>query len=170
MFAMTEANGTWIDRWRVQPLEVLTERLRVRGADGPEGWARSELDEDIPQTARYLFLRALWNELTGTLDYAAGEIEALVASGTATRERIEASLASSLYTLGCQLAFLLDEPDGSFDANGEPMWVREDEPRWRLSEMSPDGQLTGRDVGGLHESLMETAPGGEHGARERGWF
>ena len=48
----------------------------------------------------------------------------MVTSGTVMRSPIEASLASSLYTLGFQLAFLLDEPDSSFDANGEPTWVR----------------------------------------------
>jgi hypothetical protein len=35
---------------------------------------------------------------------------------------------------------------------------------------SPEGEVTGREVAGLHESLMETAPGGEDAARAAGWF
>jgi hypothetical protein len=68
------------------------------------------------------------------------------------------------------VTFLLDDPAGSWDADGQPTWVRADEPRWRLMEVAPTGDLTGRAVGGLHESLMETVPGGEDAAGERGWF
>jgi hypothetical protein len=75
-----------------------------------------------------------------------------------------------LFTLGFQFTYLLDEPDGLVETNGEPVWVRADEPRWRLIELSPDGDLTGREVGGLHESLMETAPGGERAVEANGWF
>jgi len=38
----------------------LTEIFRIAGAPDPEGWAESEASEDIPQLARYLFLRAAW--------------------------------------------------------------------------------------------------------------
>jgi hypothetical protein len=37
-------------------------------------------------------------------------------------------------------------------------------------EVAPNGDHTGRDVGGLHESLMETAPGGAEAAHEAGWY
>jgi hypothetical protein len=38
----------------------LAERFRAVGAQDPEEWAASEVAEDIPQLARFLFLRCLW--------------------------------------------------------------------------------------------------------------
>jgi hypothetical protein len=38
----------------------LAERFRAAGAEQPEGWAASEVEEDIPQLARFIFLRRLW--------------------------------------------------------------------------------------------------------------
>ncbi len=43
-------------------LAALTKRMDELGASDPEGWARSEIREDIPQQARYLVLRRIWNE------------------------------------------------------------------------------------------------------------
>lgn len=39
---------------------ALAETFRALGAGDPEGWAASEVEEDIPQLARFLFLRRLW--------------------------------------------------------------------------------------------------------------
>lgn len=40
--------------------EALAEKFRAAGAEEPEGWAASEVAEDIPQLARLLFLRSVW--------------------------------------------------------------------------------------------------------------
>ena len=40
--------------------EALAERFRAAGAEQPEAWAASEVEDDIPQLARFLFLRRLW--------------------------------------------------------------------------------------------------------------
>jgi hypothetical protein len=40
--------------------EALAEQFRGLGAGDPEGWAASEVEEDIPQLARFLVLRRLW--------------------------------------------------------------------------------------------------------------
>jgi hypothetical protein len=40
---------------------ALVERFRQLGCGNAESWARSEIDEDIPQLARFVFLRQLWN-------------------------------------------------------------------------------------------------------------
>jgi hypothetical protein len=40
--------------------EELAERFRAAGAEEPEEWAASEVEEDIPQLARFLLLRRLW--------------------------------------------------------------------------------------------------------------
>ena len=36
-------------------------------------------------------------------------------------------------------------------------------PGWRLMELDPQGDLTGRDVGGLHESILGMDPTGREG-------
>jgi hypothetical protein len=41
-------------------LQELSELFRKLGARGPEGWARSQIRENIPQLARFLFLRQAW--------------------------------------------------------------------------------------------------------------
>jgi hypothetical protein len=38
----------------------LAERFRAAGAEEPEGWAVSEVEDDVPQLARFIFLRRLW--------------------------------------------------------------------------------------------------------------
>lgn len=40
--------------------ESLVEKFRAVGAEQPEEWAASEVEDDIPQLARFLFLRRLW--------------------------------------------------------------------------------------------------------------
>lgn len=40
--------------------EALAERFRALGAEEPEAWALSEVEENIPQLARFIFLRRLW--------------------------------------------------------------------------------------------------------------
>jgi hypothetical protein len=40
--------------------EALAERFRALGAGDPEAWALSEVEDNIPQLARFLFLRRVW--------------------------------------------------------------------------------------------------------------
>ena len=44
----------------------LTAKFRAMGADDPESWAASEIQEDIPQLGRFLFLRNIWPNLIDT--------------------------------------------------------------------------------------------------------
>lgn len=39
---------------------ALAEKFRAAGAEQPEEWAASEVEDEIPQLARFLFLRRLW--------------------------------------------------------------------------------------------------------------
>jgi hypothetical protein len=41
----------------------LVEKLRAAGAKTPERWASSEISKDIPQLARFCFLRSLWPDM-----------------------------------------------------------------------------------------------------------
>jgi hypothetical protein len=42
--------------------------FRKLGAPDPETWARSQLQEKIPQLARFLFLRQAWRNIIGEED------------------------------------------------------------------------------------------------------
>ncbi len=44
-------------------LPELTELFEKCGATDPEDWARSQLEEGIPQLYRYLFLRQAWRDI-----------------------------------------------------------------------------------------------------------
>jgi hypothetical protein len=44
-------------------VQELTELFRKLGTSDPEGWARSQIRENIPQLARFLFLRQAWKLL-----------------------------------------------------------------------------------------------------------
>ena len=43
-----------------QDIHKLTEYFRAWGVRDPEGWARSQVNEDIPQYARLVFLKGAW--------------------------------------------------------------------------------------------------------------
>jgi hypothetical protein len=43
--------------------KTLTALFEKLGAADPDGWARSQLEEDIPQLARFLFLRQAWRAI-----------------------------------------------------------------------------------------------------------
>ena len=42
-------------------IKALAAHFRKLGADDPEAWASSEINEDIPQFARFVFLKAAWS-------------------------------------------------------------------------------------------------------------
>src|SRR6476660_4208446 len=46
----------------------LTELFRKLGAPDPEGWARSQAAEGIPQLLRWLFLREAWHLIVSEED------------------------------------------------------------------------------------------------------
>lgn len=60
-----------------QEIKRLTEIFRKAGAVDPESWASSEIEEGIPQLARFSFLKALTsNFLKETdLDWVSNQIE-----------------------------------------------------------------------------------------------
>ena len=51
-----------------QRVADLTELLTRLGATDPGAWARSEVEEDIPQVARFLFLRQAWQHIVADGD------------------------------------------------------------------------------------------------------
>ena len=110
-----DAAGEWLAGWNSQTLAELTRRFESLGASEPAGWAMSELTENLAQTARFLFLRALWRRLEAQLDEVDGAVHRLIAAG-GPREDVRHALSSSLYSVAFDFVYLLDEPDGTFHA------------------------------------------------------
>jgi hypothetical protein len=82
------------------------------------------------------------------------------------RDRLEHLVRIAAHGLAFDFCYLVDEPGGTTWDGGQAD-IEPNDRRWRLQEVEADGTLTGRDVGGLHESLSETDPSGASGA---GWF
>jgi hypothetical protein len=145
----------------------LTELFRKVGARDPANWARSQLNENIPQLARFLFLREAWKLVVADNDPSwiheritddparpGGEIgpalERLLAAG-ATESDLTAVVRTMQWSLLSGLCYLLDDPG-----------ILEEEVRdvaWRLFQVDDDDQPIAI-IGGLHESVLETDPTG----------
>ncbi|WP_443747374.1 hypothetical protein [Asticcacaulis solisilvae] len=140
------------------------------GAPNPENWANSQIQEDIPQLHRFLFLRQAWKNIVHNGD-TAWMSRALTtpphgpggAIAPALRRLLDlgcdaGDLTTVVRTLQWQLLFrlcyLLDDPD----LEGEDKSV--DDLAWGLFEVDADGR-PGRAVNGLHESVLETDPEGK---------
>jgi hypothetical protein len=155
---------------RKPSLEQLESLLRLAGAPHAEGWARSEYNEDIPQLARFLFLRQAWARIvaegdtnwidreiaasrTGPTDPGSGmgvACERLLTAG-GSREDISEVARHAQWQLLHSLCYLLDDPSLDEDELSHVGWL--------LLEVAPNGEL-GRPISGLHESVLETDPTG----------
>jgi hypothetical protein len=143
-----------------EALAALTQRMTDLGASEPESWAQSELLEGIAQQARYLVLRKIWRETLSpwrdpqTLRRNA-TLARLVHEGAGEDLLVEA-VRGIVYDAVVTVIGIID---GGFDSEAP-----DDAPGWSLTETGLDGNLTGRDVGGLHESLLQADPLGREGS------
>lgn len=152
-------------------IEQLTELFRRAGAQNPERWATSQIDEGRSQLHRFLFLRQAWRGIVSEDDpswmrkavkEAEGDPNAPFAGVGLALKRLrdtgasESDLVDLVRGTQAQLLFhicyLLDDP--SIDD-------RElSEIGWALVETDAEFEPTDRAVGGLHESVLETDPSG----------
>jgi hypothetical protein len=177
---VTEVSGTndFLQSWkrrRIESLaasdreafEELTAWFQAKGASEPGDWAFSEIREDIAQAARFLFLRGVWRNMQEASSQALeGEVGRKLVRDGADASQLRRLVQQALYSLAFGLVFLLDEPDGTSWTLTDGSFasdVSHDDRRWRLMEVCADGELTGRDVGGLHESLSDTDPSDREG-------
>lgn len=145
----------------------LTELFRKLGARNPADWASSQLNENLPQLARFLFLREAWKLVVADNDPSwiharisddpagpGGDIgpalKRLLAAGAA-----ESDLTAVVRVMQWRLLFglcqLLDDP-GSLEKEVRDV-------AWRLFQVDEDDQPTAA-ISGLHESVLETDPTG----------
>jgi len=141
----------WLERWRSQGREGLTERFKAAGAADPASWATSEADEDFAQFARFAFMRGVWEQMRESVQEAVQEVPD-PADPTALREWLQ----RAVYTVTINVLYTLGAPD-----------VPPDSPGWALMETTPDGVPTGRDLGGLHEDFLDADPLQQEG---EGWL
>ncbi|MEO5959959.1 MAG: hypothetical protein ABIR80_12655, partial [Opitutaceae bacterium] len=53
-----------------EKIRELSEQFRAVGAVEPESWARSQVQEGIPQYSRFIFLRQMWQSVVPEGDIA----------------------------------------------------------------------------------------------------
>jgi hypothetical protein len=136
-------------------LAALTERMVELGAPDPASWASSEIKQGIAQQARYLVLRRIWAKaLTPWRDPRAlrrnDALKQLVDQG-ADPDLLAEAVRGIVFDAVVDVVMVIDEgydPDAPADAPG-----------WTLAE-TDRASATGRQVGGLHESLLEVDPNG----------
>lgn len=151
-------------------IERLTRLFTTLGASDPEAWARSQVDEGIPQLARYLFLRQAWRNIVS--EDNPDWIDAAIAQARKDREAPHAGVGLALASLrekgasddeltdlvrGMQaellfsLCYLLEDPGDVEDCVSDIAWS--------LVQVDGDGSILGS-IDSLHESVLETDPTG----------
>ena len=107
------------------------------------------------------FLRGVWRRMQSCADDAlAGSLARELRQQGASADTIRQFVQSALAHLAWDLLYLTDMPDGSYWKTPPHYDVSSDDPRWQLTEVRPDGSLTGRTVGGLHETFLQADPAG----------
>jgi hypothetical protein len=155
----------------------LAEIFRMAGARDPEGWAESEASEDIPQLARYLFLRAAWRGVVpdgdtswidshvrpnGPPDAPGAGIETALArllERGVDRDDLTEVVRVMQWNVLAHICELLDDPYLAVEDLQMVPELADDKFGWGLFELDGDGTL-GRSIDGLHESVLETEPSG----------
>jgi hypothetical protein len=152
-----------------EQIAELTKLFQKLGAEDPESWARSEIMENIPQLARFLFLRSAWENVAPEDDTkwideeienskrrpnnpCAGTGKALqkILDLGANREDIVDIVRGMQYQTLFGLCYLIDTMNGDIPEIGEFGWV--------LHEIDNNGKLTGRVVQGMYESALSMDP------------
>ena len=153
-----------------ESVEELTALFRRLGAREPESWAASQVTEGIPQLARFLFLRQAWRSIlpdgeTSWIDPTIAESERvpdapfagvgfalarLRAAGAADADVTDVARGMQAALLAA-ICYQLEDP-GELEPEVADVG-------WALVQVDPAGVVLG-EIGGLHESVLETDPTG----------
>jgi len=146
-----------LDQNQQAKLEDLLRKLEKAGAKKPLDWALSDVEESIPQFARFLMLKRLFEiieDIEGNIGFADDVDENYESDIEEVCDQLKTAIGEEVlnkflksYTKGVmwQVINLIDE--GNYNTNGDPGWV--------LKEVSSEGKVTGKNVGGLHESFSD---------------
>lgn len=132
----------------------LCEQLKAAGATNPKSWANSELQENIPQFARFLVLKGLtdiYRDVEGNLS----EIESYSDEATEAHQKLasqfdEQELKELLHFYGKSIiGKVIDMLDQGY------LYGVNDNVGWSLMELDNKGTTTDRLIQGLHEDFLE---------------
>ncbi|HEJ9629280.1 hypothetical protein [Proteus terrae] len=132
----------------------LCEQLKAAGATNPKSWANSELQENIPQFARFLVLKGLtdiYHDVEGNLS----EIESYSDEATEAHQKLasqfdEQELKELLHFYGKSIiGKVIDMLDQGY------LYDVNDNVGWSLMELDNKGTTTDRLIQGLHEDFLE---------------
>ncbi|MDX6749463.1 hypothetical protein SH611_06565 [Geminicoccaceae bacterium 1502E] len=154
-----------------QTEETLTEIFRKLGACEPEQWARSQIEEGVPQLVRFLFLKEAWQEVLPDGDIS--WIDREIAQARKSPEEPYAGLGAALARcraagaddadlseiFRCAQAQMLFSLCYLLDCPHPPPEPAEDV-CWALFQVDEEGRPVGPPVGGLHEEVLSTDPTG----------
>lgn len=148
----------------------LLELCRELGLGDAEALVRSELEEDIPQLARYTFLKGAWSQIVADGDLAwmdeqeqagpAGSTQPYAGVGAALRKLKKEgadmhAVAEIVRGMQAQLLFHIAYQLSDSDSVGG----NDGRIGWALVEIDGDG-VVGREIRSLHESVLATDPTG----------
>jgi hypothetical protein len=171
--------GEWINSLDISVKRSATHLIRELerlGAVDAEDWVRSEIEEGIPQTARFLVLRRLWEHIDSwrheSSHWSMAYIDdaeqdptgAFADAGLAMKKMIQAGITPE--EIGCVARMAAYEATfGTLEVIDEccDPDAGEDLPCWILIEADSECEPTGRQIGGLHESILSLDPSGREG-------
>ena len=149
-------------------LNELTEIFRKLGAQDPKEWAESEINEGIPQLARYIFLKGAWDGVVPDNEkwienvlgnYDEGDDSPYSGIGHSLKKMTECGVPQKHITelVRCiaaemifHIGYLLDDPS-SVEGN--------EYINWALMQLDDNDEPINT-ISGLHESVLETDPTG----------
>jgi hypothetical protein len=159
--------------------ERLIQIMTELDAPDPEGWVKSEIEENIAQFARYVVLRRLWTDVIDSWRDRTVWIERMIEdaekyptgyfadAGIALKRALDAGVgvddigAVARFVAYESVSGVLQTVDEGYDPD-----LEDDSPSWALVELDTNGDPTGRDLGGLHGEILSLDPSGREGRPE----
>ena len=164
--------------------EELAERFRAAGAEEPELWALSEVEENLPQLAGFVLLRSIWRsaeqwklppaewfaepapaddpedeDVLETADGSDDAEPAFLGAQQAVQRILAAGVDPEDLKEVARAVFLHTAFDvvHAVDEGYDPD-AGDGLPGWLLIELDAEMTTTGRAIIGLHEDLLTTEP------------
>jgi hypothetical protein len=152
--------------------DELTKVFTELGASSPESWAKSQVEEGIPQLLRFLFLKSAWKYVVTEGD--SSWIEEQIKFARSWPQGPYAGLGQALEKLRnqgvanedltaiarCLQAQMIFSLGYLLDAGPSEQTEEIQDVTWGLFQVDDDGHPFGPAISGLHESVLECDPTG----------
>ena len=150
--------------------EELTKVFTDLGASSPELWAKSQMEEGIPQLLRFLFLKNAWHYVVAEGDSSWIEEQIKLArkwpqapyaglGQTLEKLRNQGVANEDLTTIArCLQAQMIFSLGYLLDSGPSEQTEEIQDVTWGLFQVDDDGHPLGPAISGLHESVLELDP------------